>query len=45
MNLNGKEKVVFVREESDGHRHIMMVNIDGTDAKDIVNSTGNDWLP
>ncbi|HEX2958596.1 MAG TPA: hypothetical protein VHO70_17300 [Chitinispirillaceae bacterium] len=45
IQFEGKEKILFVREDADGIKKIMITNTDGSEAIRIINSSGNDWLP
>ncbi len=45
VQLEGNEKILFVRELADGIKKVMIVNTDGLEIRRVINSNGNDWLP
>lgn len=45
IKYGGSEKIIFVRDFTDGIKKVMIVNSDGSGAMKVINSIGNDWLP
>jgi Tol biopolymer transport system component len=45
IQLEGNEKILFVREFADGIKNVMIVNTDGKQVMKVIDSNGNDWLP